>query len=130
LITKDIESYGMMILNDKGKSWLKKPSKMLMPIDNTFERIDDDEEFVGAASGGTLDETLMAMLKDLRKQVAKSSNLPPYVIFSDPSLSDMATKYPISLEELSNIQGVGMGKAQKFGKKFMEMIAAYVEANE
>jgi ATP-dependent DNA helicase RecQ len=130
LITKDIESYGMMILNDKGKAWLKKPSKMLMPMDDTFERIDDDEEFIGSGGGGTLDETLMGMLKDLRKQVAKSFNLPPYVIFSDPSLSDMATKYPITAEELSNIQGVGLGKAQKFGKKFLEMISAYVEAND
>lgn len=130
LITKDIESYGMMILNEKGKAWLKKPTKMLMPLDNAFERIDDDEDFVATASAGTLDETLMAMLKDLRKQVAKEFKLPPYVIFSDPSLSDMATKYPITLEELTNIQGVGAGKAQKFGKKFLETIEKYVEAND
>jgi ATP-dependent DNA helicase RecQ len=130
LITKDIESYGMMILNEKGKSWLRKPVKTLMPLDNVFERVDDEEDFVAAASSGTLDEALMTMLKDVRKQVAKTHNLPPYVIFSDPSLSDMATKYPITTDELSNIQGVGMGKAQKFGKKFLETITAYVEAND
>ncbi len=129
LITKDIESYGMMILNDKGKAWLKKPSKLLMPLDNAFERIDDDEEFIPSASGGTLDEALFSMLKDLCKKVAKEHKLPPYVVFSDPSLSDMATKYPITMEELTNIQGVGAGKAQKFGKKFLDTIAKYVEAN-
>ncbi len=130
LITKDIESYGMLILNEKGKNWLKKPTKLTMPLDNTFERIDDEDDFVAAASGGTLDEALMTLLKDVRKQVAKEHNLPPYVIFSDPSLSDMATKYPVTMEELTNIQGVGAGKAHKFGKKFLSTIEKYVEAND
>jgi ATP-dependent DNA helicase RecQ len=130
LITKDIESYGMMILNEKGKTYLKKPQKMMMPLDNAFERIDDDEDFIPSASGGTLDEKLFSMLKDLCKQVAKEHKLPPYVVFSDPSLNDMATKYPITMEELTNIQGVGAGKAQKFGKKFLDMIGKYVEEND
>lgn len=131
LLTKDIENYGLLVLNEKGRAWLKKPGKFEMPEDTTFEYIKDDEEVVAMeGGGGVVDKQLMGILMDVRKTVAKQKNLPPYVIFMEPSLEDMALKYPITLEELGNIQGVGSGKAQKFGKPFIEAIAKYVEQND
>ena len=96
-----------------------------------YENIDDDDIIINQkATGGASDETLFQMLKDLTKQIGKEMNLPPFVIFQEPSLMDMATQYPISMEELHNISGVGQGKARKFGTPYIDMIKDYVEENE
>ena len=102
---------------------------MLME-DHNFEESEDEEKIQEKGGVSTLDSTLFAILKDLRKKIAKTNNLPPYVIFQDPSLEDMCTNYPITLEELANIQGVGAGKAQKYGQEFVAIIKQYVEDNE
>ncbi len=102
---------------------------MLME-DHNFDENEEEEKIQEKGGVSALDSTLFAILKDLRKKIAKTNNLPPYVIFQDPSLEDMCTNYPITLEELANIQGVGAGKAQKYGKEFVEVIRQYVEDNE
>ena len=98
--------------------------------DHNFDENEEEEKIQEKGGVSALDSTLFAILKDLRKKIAKTNNLPPYVIFQDPSLEDMCTNYPITLEELANIQGVGAGKAQKYGKEFVEVIKQYVEDNE
>ena len=129
---KDIETYGNLSLTDAGKAFMKKP----VPITFTRERerVDDDtpddEIVLNGKGGGAADERLMAMLKDLRHAEAKKHKLAPYVLFQDPSLEEMTVRYPITLEELTIITGVGAGKAQKFGKPFVELIERYVEENE
>lgn len=127
-IEKDIEQYGVIKLTDKGHEFLKEPKDFMLMEDHNFEESEEKLQEKGGVSA--LDNTLFAILKDLRKKIAKKNNLPPYVIFQDPSLEDMCTNYPISLEELANIQGVGSGKAQKYGQEFVEVIKQYVEDNE
>ncbi|MEI7670192.1 MAG: RecQ family ATP-dependent DNA helicase, partial [Pseudomonadota bacterium] len=132
-IRKDIENYGVIAVTDLGKSFLKKSHPIKISLNHDFDNLedsDDDEGSGGGGAGSALDATLMKMLQDLTKQVAKQNNLPPYVIFQEPSLIDMATQYPTTLDELSNVQGVGKGKAAKFGKPYVEMIKQYVEENE
>ena len=107
---------------------MKNPSPFFIVEDNEFN--DDDEDDMSEGQGSALDPTLYAMLKDLRRKVAKRLNLPPYVIFMDGSLEQMATVYPVTLEELQNIQGVGAGKAKKFGKEFVELIKKHCEEND
>jgi len=130
-LKKDIETYGVLKIKDEGKSFLDKPSSFMMTEDHVFD-YDDDSTIITNAKGGGIaaDEDLMKMLKDLRKQNAKRMGIPPFVIFQDPSLEDMTLKYPISLEELANVHGVGEGKAKKYGEDFVELIKAYVEENE
>ena len=99
-------------------------------ITENVETDDDDDGGAGGGGGSAADENLFAMLKDLRKKIAKQKNLPPFVIFQDPSLEEMAIQYPITMDEMKNITGVGSGKALKFGKPFIELIAKYVEENE
>jgi len=133
LIRKDIEEYGLLKLTDKGKAFLKKPYSLKLSLNHKFEDADgDDEESAGGQGGGShaLDPKLLEMLKDLRKQVAKQHNVPPFVVFLENSLEDMATNYPTTMAEMENIQGVSKGKALKFGKKFVELIASYVEEND
>jgi ATP-dependent DNA helicase RecQ len=132
LLDKDIDNYGLLRLSDAGHAFLKSPSSFKIALDTNFEdtETDEDDEFSGAGGGGAADEQLFEMLKNLRKNVAKQINLPPFVIFQDPSLEEMATNYPISIEELKNITGVGSGKAMKYGKAFAELIKKYVEDNE
>jgi len=133
LIRKDIEEYGLIKLTDKGKDFLKKPYSLQLSLNHKFQDADgdDDETGGGGASGsGALDPTMLEMLKDLRKQVAKQNNVPPFVVFLENSLEDMATNYPTTLLEMENISGVSKGKALKFGKPFVEMIAKYVEEND
>ncbi len=127
-IEKDIEQYGVIKLTDKGHEFLKEPKDFMLMEDHNFEESEEKLQEKGGVSA--LDNTLFAILKDLRKKIAKKNNLPPYVIFQDPSLEDMCTNYPITLEELANIQGVGSGKAQKYGQEFVEVIKQYVEDNE
>jgi len=130
MLKKDIETYGVIKLTEKGEEFLKKPFSFLMTEDHIFDAESSDHITTAQSGGGATDERLMKMLKDLRKKVAKRKEVPPFVVFQDPSLEDMASKYPISLEELSNIHGVGDGKAKKFGKDFIALISRYVEENE
>lgn len=131
MLTKDIENYGILKLGEEGEKFLKKPYEIMMSKDHDYES-EDDEEFVNSAmqKGGGTDKNLFAMLKDLRKEIAKKESLPPFVIFQDPSLEDMALQYPINLEELKNISGVGAGKAQKYGQPFVKLIKEYVDEHE
>lgn len=129
LIYKEVEEFGLLKVSPEGRNYLKNPFPVSITVNHNFDDADyefDDEK------GGTavLDETLMNMLKDMRKSVAKKHNLPPYVVFQDPSLEEMATQYPISMEDMTKIQGVSLGKAQKFAQPFLDMIAKYVEAND
>ena len=130
LIDKNIENYGLISINSAGEAFIAKPTKVMVAEDRDY----DEEEREAVASvpkgGGVADEQLFAMLKDLRRKVAQKHNLPPFVIFQDPSLQDMAIQYPITIEEMQNISGVGVGKANKFGKEFVELIKVYVEENE
>ena len=130
LLHKDIESYGLISVTDKGRDFLEKPYELLLTEDREFSDGEDDDDDVAAAKGGGGDAQLLAMLKDLRKDVAKKHRLQPWVIFGDPSLDDMSIMYPMTFDELKNCQGVGEGKARKFGKEFIELIARYVEENE
>ena len=132
LLHKDIESYGLMSVTDLGREFYEKPYELMLTEDREFAEGEDDDDMPagGARGGGGGDETLLAMLKDLRKSVAHRRGLQPWVIFGDPSLEDMSILYPMSYEELKNCQGVGEGKAKKFGKEFIELIAKYVEENE
>ena len=133
LLSKDVDSYGLLKVTPKGKDFLKKPSAFMLTKDHEFQTEDssDDAEVTGGGGGSdAADSALYAMLDDQRKKTAKQLNLPPFVIFQDSSLEEMAIQYPISLEELKNIAGVGAGKAQKYGKPFVDIIAKYVEENE
>lgn len=128
LMYKDIEQYGLLKLTQQGKEFAVKPKPIYISINRAFENVEPEEASGGGS--GVLDEDLMKMLKDLRKTIAKKHNVPPFVIFQDPSLEDMATQYPISMDDMTRISGVSMGKAQKYAKSFIEMIAKYVEENE
>ncbi|MEO0312375.1 MAG: helicase RecQ, partial [Bacteroidota bacterium] len=132
-LTKDIETYGTLKLTDAGKAFINQPHSIKVVEDNDYsntEGDDDDEEGAGGSGGSAADAELFSALKDLRKKLAKQTNLPPFVIFQDPSLEEMAINYPITLDELKNISGVGSGKATKYGKPFVELIAKYVEEND
>jgi ATP-dependent DNA helicase RecQ len=127
-ITKNIENYGLLSLSEKGEAFLKKPVKFEIAVDQKFERVTDDDDSTVEAED-VYDEVLFDMLKDLTKKVSKQMNLPPYVIFQDPSLEEMAIKYPITMDELSKVTGVNKGKAMKYGKPYIELINKYVEEN-
>ncbi len=132
-IHKDIESYGLLSVTEEGMNFYRNPHELMLTEDREFaEGEDDDDDVAGqpARGGGGGDEQLLAMLKDLRRDVAKKKNLQPWVIFGDPSLEDMSIMYPVTIDELKNCQGVGEGKARKFGKEFLSLIAKYVEEND
>ena len=133
-LDKDIENYGLISVTEEGRKFYEHPYEVLLVEDRTFSEGEDDEEedISGAAhGGGGGDPVLLAMLKDLRKDLAHKLGLQPWIVFSDPSLEDMTIVYPLTVKELSEkCQGVGEGKAQKFGKPFVELIAKYVEENE
>jgi len=131
LLRKDIETYGVLKVTKAGEVFLETPKSFMMTEDHIFDETNDDSIITATkGGGGVADENLMKMLKDLRKRNAKKLGVPPFVIFQDPSLEDMALKYPITLEELSNVHGVGEGKAKKYGKDFVALIDTYVEENE
>jgi ATP-dependent DNA helicase RecQ len=130
LLTKDIETYGVLNMSEKGEAFIKNPVSFMMSEDHEYNEEEDEAIVTAAKSTGTADEALMAMLRDLRKKEAKKLGVPPFVIFQDPSLEDMALKYPISIDELSNVHGVGEGKAKKYGKPFVDLINRYVEDND
>lgn len=130
LISKDIETYGVLKLTPKGEDFLKKPVSFMASEDHKYTEKSDDAVIVNSKSSSVADEVLISMLKDLRKRVAKKLEIPPFVVFQDPSLEDMALKYPVSLEELSSVHGVSEGKAKKYGKEFVTLIAKYVDEND
>jgi ATP-dependent DNA helicase RecQ len=130
LLSKDIETYGIIKVTGKGLDYIQYPTSFMMSEDHEYNEIEDEAIITAGKSSGTADEVLMGMLRDLRKKVAKKLGVPPFVVFQDPSLEDMALKYPVSIEELINIHGVGEGKAKKYGKEFVELISCYVEDNE
>ena len=133
-LLKDSENYGVLKISEKGEKYMKDPYPITMSKEHAFgendQKSDDDNDNETVSGGIAYDEALLALLKVLRKKLAKDKNLPPYVLFQDPSLEEMATTYPTSLSELAQINGVGMGKVQKFGKPFLECITKYVEENE
>jgi len=131
-IKKEIEQYGVVKITDKGLSYIKKPFSFMMSEDHMYTESDDASISVNTkgTGGGVADEILIKLLKDLQKSVAKKNGVPPYAVFQETSLEDMALKYPINVEELKNIYGVGEGKAVKFGKPFVDLISKYVEEND
>ncbi|MGZ4036155.1 MAG: DNA helicase RecQ, partial [Bacteroidia bacterium] len=134
LLSKDVENYGLLKITKEGEAFLDKPYSMMVTKDHDYEGTESDDDDAGSGGGNKAgsgaDEALFAALKDLLKQTANKLKLPPYVIFQEVSLEEMAIQYPIKMEELVNITGVGQGKAQKFGKPFLDLISKYVEENE
>ncbi len=131
LLVKDIDNYGLLKISQEGLDFLEEPYPIMMTLDHDYEGGGDDEFFQGGGQKtSATDKILYAMLKDLRKDIAKKQNLPPFVIFQDPSLEDMAIQYPINIEEMKQVTGVGSGKAIRYGKPFAELISKYVKENE
>ena len=129
LLTKDIENYGLLKLTPKGMEFLENPTSFMLAEDHDYADTVDEENAFGARTAA-VDEELFSILKDLRKKLSKIKEVPPFVIFQDPSLEDMAIQYPVTIDELQNISGVGAGKAQRYGKEFVEIIKKYVEEKE
>ena len=129
-LSKDIETYGIVKITAKGLEYINNPSSFMMSEDHEYNEIGDEAIVTAAKSSGVVDEVLMDMLRDLRKKVAKKLGVPPFVVFQEPSLEDMALKYPIAQAELINIHGVGEGKAKKYGAEFIALINRYVEEND
>ncbi len=132
LLVKDIDNYGLLKVSELGRKFLEEPYSIMLTMDHNYADPDEDDVVAGggAHKTSTTDQTLFSLLKDLRKKISKQESLPPFVIFQDPSLEDMSIQYPIKMEELTQITGVGAGKAQKYGKPFIELISNYVEENE
>ena len=130
LLSKDIETYGIIKVTNKGLDFIKNPVSFMMSEDHEYNESEDEAIVTAAKSSGIADEALMLILRDLRKKVAKKLGVPPFVVFQDPSLEDMSLKYPISMDEMGNIHGVGEGKAKKYGKEFVDIIRTYVEEND
>ncbi|SHG10609.1 ATP-dependent DNA helicase RecQ [Flavobacterium micromati] len=129
-LSKDIETYGIVKITQKGLDFIANPHSFMMSEDHEYNETVDEAIVSAAKSSAVADEVLMGMLRDLRKKVAKKVGVPPFVVFQDPSLEDMALKYPISQFEMINIHGVGEGKAKKYGKEFLELINSYVNDND
>ena len=129
-IEKDVETYGLLKITAAGKKYLKSPKSFKVVEDRDFEEEENDEAPMRGGGTVVVDPALFSMLKDLRKKVSKQHDLPPYVIFQDPSLEAMATTYPITIDELKNIPGVGEGKAKRYGQEFVDLIRRHVEENE
>jgi ATP-dependent DNA helicase RecQ len=131
-LEKDIVEYGVLKMTKKAEQFLKKPTSLKIALNNLFEdaNADDEEGYQSGGGSGAADERLLEMLKDVRKRVAKEKNLPPFVIFLESSLEDMATMYPTSMADLEKISGVSKGKAIRYGKPFLDIITTYVEEND
>ena len=139
LLGKEIESYGRIFVTEAGREFFENPRELIMVEDRVFSSSseggddDDDDASLAAAAlkgGGGADDTLLHMLKDLRKDFSRRLNLQPWIIFQDPALQDMSILYPVTIDELKNCQGVGEGKARKYGAEFIELIKKYVEQND
>lgn len=129
-ISKDIENYGLLKVTSEGRKYLQKPTSFLITENNEFSDEDDEMPLMRGGGSSALDSTLFSILKDLRKKKSKELKLPPFVIFQDPSLEAMATTYPITIEELKNVPGVGEGKAKRYGEDFIAIIKKHVEEND
>ena len=130
-IKKEIEQYGVVKITEEGEAYLKYPTSFMMTLDHEYNEENDNTIITNCkSSGGAADEKLVKLLKDLRKKVANKQGVPTFAVFQDPSIDDMALKYPITMDELSKVHGVGEGKARKFGKDFVKLIADYVEDND
>ena len=130
LLYKDIDTYGTLKFTENGKKYLENPQSFSLIQEHDFSNADDEEASIGLGKGGAFDELLYTLLLDLRKVLSKQQNIPPFVIFQETSLKDMCFQYPITLDELTNIQGVGNGKAARYGAPFIELISKYVEEND
>lgn len=130
LLNKDIENYGLLKVTSEGHDFLANPTSFMLVKNHDYEEDTDETGSNAPSAANSGDPVLFAILKDLRKKMAKRLNLPPFVIFQDPSLSDMSIQYPVDIDELQKIQGVGQGKARRYGKEFVELIKKYVEENE
>lgn len=130
LIYKDVETYGLIKMHTAGHEFIKNPTSFEIPIDHNYEAEMAEARIESSGKTSVLDDQLLRMLKDLRRKEAKHKDVPPFVIFQDPSLEDMATQYPITLDEMAHVSGVSVGKARRYGKPFLEMIEAYVETND
>lgn len=130
LVYKEIEEYGLLRLTDAGKKYIDKPFKTEIPLNRDFSDAEGDFIVSSASAGSALDDTLLNMLKDLRKSEARRLSLQPWILFLEPSLQDMATYYPISMEDMLKISGVSQGKARKYAQPFIDLIKEYVEAND
>ena len=130
LISKDIETYGIIKMTDKGYAFIENPVSFTLVKEHDYSSDEDDHIVVSSGTRDAFDEVLYQALLDLRKQLSKEKSIPPFVIFQEPSLKDMCLQYPINLEELTNIQGVGQGKAKRYGRPFIELIKNYVEEND
>jgi ATP-dependent DNA helicase RecQ len=128
-LTKDIENYGLLKLTTKGLEFLENPTSFMLAEDHDYADTTDEENAFGARTAA-VDDELFSILRDLRKKLSKQRDVPPFVIFQDPSLEDMAIQYPITIDELQNISGVGAGKAQRYGEEFIDIIKKYVEEKE
>ena len=134
-LEKDVDNYGILKLTQRGLNYIEDPYSVTLSKDHDYAQVvdqkeDDDKDSAPASGGVAYDEELLGLLKALRKKIAKEKNLPPYVIFQDPSMEEMATTYPTTREEMAQINGVGMGKVQKFGRQFIDLITKYVDENE
>jgi len=131
LAAKDVDTFGVLKLTEKGKNFIEKPEEFMLLKQHDYSGDDDEEGLIQVSGkGGAFDEKLYDLLIDLRKSLAKEKNIPPFVVFQEPSLRDMCLQYPITMDELTNIQGVGIGKAQRYGEPFLALIADYVEEND
>ncbi len=129
LLTKDIENYGILKITEAGMNFIENPVSFMLAEDHDYADTSDEENAFGAKTAA-VDEELFSILKDLRKKISKQKDVPPFVIFQDPSLEDMAIQYPITIDELQNVSGVGAGKAQRYGEEFVDIIKKYVEEKE
>ncbi|MBT8177736.1 MAG: ATP-dependent DNA helicase RecQ, partial [Eudoraea sp.] len=130
LLRKEIEQYGILHLTEAGRDFMQNPTSFMMTLDHVYDHTSDATIIKSGKGGGVADEKLLKLLKQLRKQEAQKRDVPPFVVFQEPSLEDMALKYPISMSELVNIHGVGEGKARKYGQPFVDLIAEYVEEHD
>jgi ATP-dependent DNA helicase RecQ len=129
LLAKDIENYGLLKLTKKGHDFLERPEPFMLAEDHDYSEASEEEASFGAKTSA-VDDELVSILKDLRKKISKQKDVPPFVIFQDPSIEEMAIQYPVTIEELQTISGVGAGKAQRYGAEFLEVIKSYVEEKE
>ena len=130
LVAKEVETYGTLKITAEGKDFIKKPQPFMVVKEVEIGETDDEDLIIPKQGGGAVDETLFKMLKDLRQRMAKEKGIPPYVVVQDPAMEEMCTQYPITLDEIAQIGGVGKGKAQKFGQPFIDLIKNYVEEND
>jgi ATP-dependent DNA helicase RecQ len=130
LVAKEVETYGTLKITGEGKAFMKKPQPFMVVKEVEIGETDEDDLIIPKQGGGAVDETLFKMLKDLRQRMAKEKGIPPYVVVQDPAMEEMCTQYPITLDEIAQIGGVGKGKAQKFGQPFIDLIKHYVDENE